>query len=362
MQTFKTIKKKIQKYQDEIELLKDAIKKEENNLINEIFSYWQETKFIRVKNSNNKQYYYLSNINMKNNNEFNGIRIDSYGKLYYGTMNINSILIGNEYETITPDIFFSKLKSIGENLEGINNPITIEALKFKPKSIIDENKKHVIGYCRLSKDAKSKNKFNRQISIINDFAKKIDNDVCEVFTEVSSGTIPGNERQVISDLIEFANINNIKTLIISELNRLGRLKNIIISTISFLFKKGITEIYSVKENILINEEFIINEFRNLNRLAQICEDEYDAIKYRMKEGYNAYVKKRNENIEMGIHVPKLGRNPDSKKEKQQYMEQYQKEIDLLNKNISIRQVSLITGASPTTVMKIKKMFNITKTK
>ena len=295
MKTFSAIKNKIDKYRNEIDLLNKTIQQETEKLQQEteklkkeIYSYWKETNFIRVK-SNGKYCYYYLYLSSINGNEFNGIKIDNIGNICCGTININLLINADEYETINPDVFFYRLKSVGKNLDDINNPIAYECNKFKPNVIKEDYKKQTVGYCRLSNNNKCKNLFSRQISMINTFANNIDTNVCEFFTEIISGTVNSKQRTVMNDMIEYCKINNITTVIISEINRLGRMRNIVLSTISHLFKNGIKEIYSIKENILINEDFVINNKRKLNAIAQSCQDEYESIRYRLKEGYVAYV-------------------------------------------------------------------------
>ena len=52
----------------------------------------------------------------------------------------------------------------------------------------------------------------------------------------------------------------------------------------------------------------------------------------------------------------LGRTSEYKKTREKYLQQYQKEMDLLCKNLSLRQVNAITGTSVTTLRKIISMF------
>ena len=164
-------------------------------------------------------------------------------------------------------------------------------------------------------------------------------------------------RPIISDLIEYCTCHDIHTVVISELNRLGRTKKVILAAISYLNKHGINEIYVIKEGVLINEELITNHYRQLNSLAKSCEDEYDNIKYRMREGFNAYIGKRKEAIENGdSDIPKLGRQ-GYVKSKDEYLKQYEKEIDMMFKSkMSLRQVQTITGTSLGTLQKLNNMF------
>jgi len=72
------------------------------------------------------------------------------------------------------------------------------------------------------------------------------------------------------------------------------------------------------------------------------------IKERMESGRNQYIAKCRE---QGI---KMGRPSTYRKSDESYREQYQKEISLLRKGISLRNVQKITGTSIGTLQRIKK--------
>ena len=143
-------------------------------------------------------------------------------------------------------------------------------------------------------------------------------------------------------------------VIVSELNRLGRTENVIMGGISFLMKKGIREIYCIKENVLINEEFISEHYRELKSIAKSCEMEYDDIIHRMRTGYSSYI----ENARKTNGKIQVGRSSDYRKPKEQYFSQYSKEIDFLMKGeLSLRQIHTITGTSIGTLQKLKHLIN-----
>lgn len=360
MRTFSDIKNKLQKYQDEIILLKESIIEHNIMLKKEILDYWYETKFLTIKlNDGSREYYYLSSFNLTDADYFYGVKVTKGKELEIGKISFNSILSAVKYETINPDRFFGKLKSLDINTDGYNNPIITELNAFKPVVIHTyDDKKKVVGYCRLSQNNRCKNLFDRQQSLIRNFVNEnSEYHLLEFFSEIAQGSISLNKRQIVSDLIDYCSCNDVHTIVISELNRLGRTKNVILSAISFLNKHGINEIYTIKENILINEEYVANNYRQLNSLAKSCEDEYENIIYRMREGSKAYVEKRREAIKNGDNdIPRLGRQ-GYVKNKDAYLKQYGKEIDLLFKSeMSLRQVRTITGTSLGTLQKIKKMF------
>lgn len=358
MKTFSKIKGKINQYRQQAEQLQDAIDQQNEELKLSIYSLWGETKFLSGKNGTSKEYFYLSVIDPASNDFFNGIWVDSRGKLTVGKIPFTPLYDFEEYEPITPKRFFGKLKSLGIKLHEFSDPIATECNMYKPAVVetVDDTYK-AVGYCRLSQNGKTKNFYDRQISLINNFAKyDIKAYLAEFFAETVQGTVSVAQRKAISEMLEFCNCNDIHTVIVSEMNRLGRTETVIMSGISFLMKKGVKEIYCVKENVLINEEFISEHYRELKKLAKACENEYEEIMHRMRTGHQAFVEKvHNSNGEI-----KMGRPSDYRKPKEKYFSQYQKEIDFLLKGeLSIRQIHTITGTSTGTIQKLKKMLNPT---
>jgi DNA invertase Pin-like site-specific DNA recombinase len=360
MKSFSTLKSKCQKYQEQIDSLQEAIKKEKETLRKEIVEYWYQTKFMTIKLDNGgREYYYLSSFDLLDLNSFYGVRLSKTGKVDFGKISFEPLLLAMEYETIEADRFFSKLKSFGICLEDYQTPIVNELNCFKP--VVNHcynDKKKIVGYCRLSQDSNNKNKFDRQVSLITKFVEKSDDyHLVEIFSEIVQGDTKAKDRQIFSDLIEYCTCNDVHSVVVSELNRLGRTQEVILSIISYLNKNDVNEIYVLKENILINEEYITNNYRRLRSMAKECEDEYENIKYRMREGYKAYVEKRNDSIKNGDNdIPKLGRQ-GYVKSKDSYLRQYGKEIDMLfNTKFSRRQIKTITGTSLGTLQKLYEMF------
>ena len=73
------------------------------------------------------------------------------------------------------------------------------------------------------------------------------------------------------------------------------------------------------------------------------------IRERMNSGRTQYIERcRREGI-------KMGRPSTYKKELESYKQQYQREIGLLKKGISLRNVASITGTSVNTIRKIKEL-------
>ena len=83
-------------------------------------------------------------------------------------------------------------------------------------------------------------------------------------------------------------------------------------------------------------------------MLEIASMERLTIKERMESGRNQYIARcRQEGV-------KMGRPSTYRKSDDAYKNQYQKEIGLLRKGISLRNVQKITGTSIGTLQKIKK--------
>ena len=85
-------------------------------------------------------------------------------------------------------------------------------------------------------------------------------------------------------------------------------------------------------------------------LLEIASMERLTIRERMNSGRTQYIERcRKEGI-------KMGRPTNYKKSDEAYKEQYQKELTLLRKGISLRNVSQLTNTSMNTLRKLKSMF------
>lgn len=85
-------------------------------------------------------------------------------------------------------------------------------------------------------------------------------------------------------------------------------------------------------------------------LLEIASMERLTIKERMTSGCTQYIEKCKR------EGKKMGRPASYKKDIESYKLQYQREIGLLRKGISLRNISTITGTAVNTVRKVKEMF------
>ena len=81
--------------------------------------------------------------------------------------------------------------------------------------------KTAVIYARVSSITDRQNT-DRQVSDLQTYAKKMDYEIVEVFTEHISGAKKNEERAVLCECLNYCIKNKIDTLLISELSKIGR--------------------------------------------------------------------------------------------------------------------------------------------
>jgi len=234
-------------------------------------------------------------------------------------------------------------------LEIVDDKCVKECLLFNQLKNNTESKLRAVSYCRLSSGVKTKNGYDRQKHLIKKYAGdeyEIDNFFCETITGVTQLT----KRKEIKYLLEYCKHNEIGILFVSELDRIGRTKDVIVEGISFLLRNDIKEIHVIKDNLIVNQLYMKEHYRTLLSIAKKCEDDRNSIIHRLTTGRDTYI------ANSTLKNVKMGRPSTYRKTKENYEKQYANEIDLLNKGLSLRNVSLLTGTSINTLRKIKSIF------
>jgi DNA invertase Pin-like site-specific DNA recombinase len=165
-----------------------------------------------------------------------------------------------------------------------------------------------------------------------------------------SGAKKNENREEIIELLNYVKNNEVDIVVASEVSRLGRDTLEALKIIEILNENKVNLYFANYgiETLLPNAE--VNPIARL--LLTICLEissyERNLIRYRMKAGYEDYLKRRKENPNL-----RLGRQGYMKDEKS-YREDYPQELSLLRKGISLRNIQKITGTSLGTLQKIKK--------
>ena len=200
----------------------------------------------------------------------------------------------------------------------------------------------VVIYARVSTLGQN---YERQLAELREYARKMEYEVVMEFCEKVSGAKRVAERQALTELLSFVEANKVDKVLIYECSRLSRRAIDFLTVIENLTAKKIS-VYILQNGL---ETLLPNGQPNpiaqlvMGMLAQFNSMERSLIKSRMESGYNHY----------RAIGGKVGRKEGYRKSDDVMRTQYAKEVQLLKKGLSLRNVSAITKTSINTLRKIK---------
>lgn len=206
----------------------------------------------------------------------------------------------------------------------------------------------VVILARVSTD---RQEYQRQVNELTDYCGRVGWSVEAVFSNKVSGAKRIEERTEIMDMIAYVKENAICKVVCLEISRLGRNTLEALKVIQVLNENGVS-LYVKNYNLeTLNPDGKVNPVASLicTILLEIASMERLTIKERMASGRDQYIAKCRE---QGI---KMGRPASYRKSNETYKSQYTKELALLRKGISLRNVSAITGTSINTLRKVKSI-------
>lgn len=204
--------------------------------------------------------------------------------------------------------------------------------------------KKVVIYARVSTAGQD---YKRQLSELKEYASRMNYEVVDVFAEKISGAKKVAEREALTDLLKFVNENQVDKVLIYECSRLSRRAVDFLQVVEYLTERGIS-VYIYQNGL---ETLLPNGCPNpiaqlvLGILAQFNSMEKGLIRSRMESGYNHFRRQGG----------KVGRKVGYRKSTDELRAQYGKEIQLLKKGLSLRNIAVLTGTSTGTLQKIKKI-------
>ena len=207
---------------------------------------------------------------------------------------------------------------------------------------------NVVLLCRVSTNHQD---YNRQVNELTEYCNKQGWTILRVFANKVSGAKKIEERQEILDLIDFVKTNAVDKVVCLEISRLGRNTLEALKVIQTLNEIGVClHIKNYNLDTLVNGK--VNPVSSLisTILLEIAQMERLTIAERMTSGRTQYIAK------CKADGKKMGRPASYRKSEEEMKEQYSKEIALLKKKISLRNISAITGTSIMTIRKVKAMF------
>ena len=204
----------------------------------------------------------------------------------------------------------------------------------------------VVILARVSTQAQD---YQRQVTELQDYCDRAGWEVTRVFANKVSGAKAVTERAEIVEMVEYIKSNDIQRVVCLEISRLGRNTLEALKVINYLNENGVS-LYVKNYNLETLVDGKVNPVASLicTILLEIASMERLTIKERMTSGRNQYIAKCKE---QGI---KMGRPSSYRKSDASYKEQYGKEISLLKKGISLRNVSQLTGTSVNTLRKLRQ--------
>lgn len=202
-------------------------------------------------------------------------------------------------------------------------------------------------YARVS-SVNDRQDTTRQIEDLKRYALLQDIEIVRIFQEHISGAKKIEERQVLTECLEYCTEKGVDYLLLSELSRLGRSTLQVLRSLEILHDAKVSVyiqnlgLYTLQPNGEANPIASIM----VTVLAEMANIERANIQYRLNSGRANYIAKGG----------KLGRKAGSIKTEERKREEYRETIALLKKGYSVRNIAKLQGIGVSTVQRIRSQF------
>lgn len=204
----------------------------------------------------------------------------------------------------------------------------------------------VVLLCRVSTQSQD---YQRQVDELTAYCNDRNWSIEKIFANKISGAKKLAERSEIMEMLDYIQDHNINKVCTLSIDRMGRNTLEGLKLLEALNEKGIC-LFIKNYNLETLTNGKINPVASLicTILLEVSQLERHTIHERMNSGRKQYIAKcRAEGI-------KMGRPSNYRKSDVAMKEQYSKEIQLLKKKISLRNINKITGTSIGTLRKLYK--------
>ncbi|MBW9204229.1 DNA resolvase [Bacteroidales bacterium SW292] len=207
-------------------------------------------------------------------------------------------------------------------------------------------KKAVI-YARVS-STNDRQDTGRQIKDLENYARSQDIEIVKTYEEHISGAKKIEERQILTECLEYCTRNSVDFLLLSELSRLGRSTLQVLRSLEILHEAKVSVYIQNLGLYTLLPDGKVNPIASImvTVLAEMANIERSNIQYRLNSGRANYI----------ANGGKLGRKKGSTKSEEKLKEEYKETILLLKKGYSIRNIAKLQGIGISTVQRIKKQF------
>jgi DNA invertase Pin-like site-specific DNA recombinase len=202
--------------------------------------------------------------------------------------------------------------------------------------------KKVCIYARVSTQGQD---YQRQLSELREYASRMNYEVVKEFSEKISGAKSVAERQALTELLDYAAANRIDKVLVYECSRISRRAIDFLQVIEQLTQMKVS-VYILQNGLeTLMADGSVNPIAQLvlGIIGQFNSMERSLIRSRMSSGYQHF----------RSNGGKVGRKEGYKKSNEQMKEQYSKELSLLKKGLSLRNIQAITCTSVNTLRKLK---------
>ena len=202
--------------------------------------------------------------------------------------------------------------------------------------------KKVVIYTRVSTQGQE---YERQLAELRDYAARMNYEVVEEFSEKVSGAKKVEEREALMSLLRYVEANKVDKVLIYECSRLSRRAIDFLTVIEHLSSLKVS-VYILQNGLeTLMEDGSVNPIASLvlGIIGQFNSMERSLIRRRMESGYKHYRQQGGQ----------VGRKVGYKKSDDDMRQQYSKEIQLLRKGLSLRNIQAITSTSVNTLRKLK---------
>ena len=207
------------------------------------------------------------------------------------------------------------------------------------------DKTRAVIYARVSTSTQD---YNHQLKSLRDYAKKNSYIVLKEFKEKISGAKRIDDRLALTELMEYVRENVVDKVLIFECSRLSRRPADFLNIIEELNDLNVS-LYILQNGLeTLLPDGSTNPIATLvcGIIAQFNQMERNLIRSRMAAGYENY--RENGGI--------VGRKEGYTKPDINYRKEYSKEIYLLEKGNTLKDIRAITGTSINTLRKIRDKF------
>lgn len=202
-------------------------------------------------------------------------------------------------------------------------------------------------YARVSSVSDRQNTA-RQVADLNRYAALSGMEVVSTFEEHISGAKKNDERPVLCECLDYCEANNVGTLLLSELSRLGRNVNEVQAAVCRCINIGLNVYFQKEQFSLFTADGKEHPFATIfvAVIGTCAQMERENIKFRLNSGRAQYI----------ANGGKLGRKAGSTESPEQVLGKYPAVVKLLRQGkLSMRQIAKVAECSLSTVQKVKSI-------